>query len=99
MAMTVGCARICLAAVNDAGTLRNDISTRCIIGSSAAQGFAVIPHGLPPCAGLQSRRFPPNFLATPKPIKDWSLISVKGKLIKIGGKVIRHGRAVAFKKR
>jgi Transposase DDE domain group 1 len=35
-------------------------------------------------------------LATPEPIKDWSLTSLKEKLIKIGAKVITHGRYVAF---
>ena len=35
-------------------------------------------------------------LATPEPIKDWSLTSLKQKLIKIGAKVISHGRYVAF---
>ncbi len=35
-------------------------------------------------------------LATPEPIKDWSLTSLNEKLIKIGAKVIRHGRYVAF---
>jgi hypothetical protein len=35
-------------------------------------------------------------LATPEPIKDWSLSSLKEKLIKIGAKVARHGRYVAF---
>ena len=35
-------------------------------------------------------------LATPEPIKDWSLTSLRGKLIKIGAKVISHGRYVAF---
>ena len=35
-------------------------------------------------------------LATPKPIKDWSLTSLKEKLIKIGAKVVRHGRYVIF---
>ena len=36
-----------------------------------------------------------NFLRTlamPEPIKDWSLTSLKEKLIKIGTKVVRHGR-------
>jgi hypothetical protein len=40
-----------------------------------------------------------NFLrtpATPEPIKDWPLTSLKEKLIKIGAKVISHGRHVAF---
>jgi hypothetical protein len=35
-------------------------------------------------------------LATPEPITDWSLTSLKDKLIKIGAKVVRHGRYVAF---
>ena len=35
-------------------------------------------------------------LATPEPIKDWSLTSLKAKLIKIGAKVVSHGRYVAF---
>jgi Transposase DDE domain group 1 len=35
-------------------------------------------------------------LATPEPIKDWSLTSLREKLIKIGAKLVRHGRNVAF---
>jgi Transposase DDE domain group 1 len=35
-------------------------------------------------------------LATPEPIKEWSLTSLKEKLIKIGAKVVSHGRYVAF---
>ena len=35
-------------------------------------------------------------LATPEPIKDWSLTSLKVKLIKIGPKVVSHGRYVVF---
>ncbi len=35
-------------------------------------------------------------LATPEPIKDRSLTSLREKLIKIGAKVISHGRYVAF---
>ena len=35
-------------------------------------------------------------LATPETIKDWSLTSLKEKLIKIGAKVVSHGRYVAF---
>src|SRR5256886_1728959 len=30
-------------------------------------------------------------LATPEPIKDWSLTTLKGKLIKIGAKAVSHG--------
>jgi hypothetical protein len=35
-------------------------------------------------------------LATPEPIKDWSLTTLKEKLIKIGANVVSHGRYVAF---
>ena len=35
-------------------------------------------------------------LATPEPMKDWSLTSLKEKLIKIGAKVVSHGRYVGF---
>ena len=35
-------------------------------------------------------------LATPEPIKDWSPTSLTEKLIKIGAKVVSHGRYVAF---
>jgi hypothetical protein len=35
-------------------------------------------------------------LATPEPIKDWSLTSLKEKRIKIGAKVVSHGCYVAF---
>ena len=35
-------------------------------------------------------------LATPEPIKDWSLTTLKEKLIKIGAKIVSHGRYVTF---
>ena len=35
-------------------------------------------------------------LATPEPIKDWSLTSLKEKLIKIGAKAVSHGRYIIF---
>jgi hypothetical protein len=35
-------------------------------------------------------------LATPEPIKEWSLTSLREKLIKIGAKLVSHGRYVAF---
>ncbi|HEX3446908.1 MAG TPA: transposase, partial [Isosphaeraceae bacterium] len=38
----------------------------------------------------------PRTLAMPEPIKDWSLTSLKDKLIKIGAKVVSHGRYVIF---
>jgi hypothetical protein len=35
-------------------------------------------------------------LALPKPAESWSLTSLREKLIKIGAKVVRHGRYVIF---
>ncbi len=35
-------------------------------------------------------------LATPEPIKEWSLTTLREKLIKIGAKLVSHGRYVAF---
>jgi hypothetical protein len=35
-------------------------------------------------------------LATPEPIKDWSLTSLNEKMIKIGAKIVSHGRYIAF---
>ncbi len=35
-------------------------------------------------------------LATPEPIKDWSLTSLREKLVKIGARIVMHGRYVAF---
>ena len=36
-------------------------------------------------------------LATPEPIKGWPLTSLEEKLIKIGAKLVSHGRYVAFR--
>ena len=35
-------------------------------------------------------------LALPKEVEHWSLITLREKLIKIGAKVVRHGRSVSF---
>ena len=35
-------------------------------------------------------------LALPKSIKDWSLRTMREKLVKIGAKVVRHARYVTF---
>jgi hypothetical protein len=35
-------------------------------------------------------------LATPEAIEKWSLTSLREKLIKIGARVVNHGRYVAF---
>ncbi len=35
-------------------------------------------------------------LASPKEVEHWSLTTLREKLIKIGAKVVRHGRYVRF---
>ena len=40
-----------------------------------------------------------NFLRTlalPEAIKQWSLTTLRNRLVKIGAKVVRHGRSVIF---
>ena len=37
-------------------------------------------------------------LATPEPIKEWSLTSLREKLIKVGAKLVSHSRYVAFQR-
>src|ERR1700730_3740944 len=66
--------------------------TRLSCRSFAANAFRLQLHALAYNLGNFLRT-----LATPEPIKDWSLTSLKEKLIKIGAKVvISHGRDVAF---
>jgi len=65
--------------------------TRLSCRSFAANAVRLQPHAL--AYNLD------NFLrtlATPESIKGWSLTSLKEKLIKIGAKVVSHGRYVAF---
>ena len=52
----------------------------------------------PPTPSAFSFMPSPIILATscPEPIKDWSLTSLKEKLIKTAAKIISHGRYVAF---
>ena len=35
-------------------------------------------------------------LALPKEVEQWSLITLREKLVKIGGRIVRHGRYVVF---
>ena len=65
--------------------------TRLSCRSFAANAVRLQLHALAYNLGNFLRR-----LATPEPIKDWSLTNLKEKLIKIGAKVVRHGRYVAF---
>ena len=36
------------------------------------------------------------FLALPEEVEHWSLTTLREKLVKIGAKVVRHGRYVTF---
>ena len=65
--------------------------TRLSCRSFAANGVRLQLHALAYNVGNFLRT-----LATPEPIKDWSLTTLKEKLIKIGAKVVRHGRYIAF---
>lgn len=47
-------------------------------------------------AGLLACRELDEPLDLPKAVKDWSLRSLQLKLIKIGGRVVRHARRIAF---
>ena len=60
---------------------------RWIVGGKPASNAAASPS--------QMGRFETRWL-TAEPIKDWSLTSLKEKLIKIGAKIVSHGRYVAF---
>jgi hypothetical protein len=60
------------------------------------------PAGLPNAVRLQLHALAYNLgnflrtLATPEPIKHWSLTTLKDNLIKIGAKVVSHGRYIIF---
>jgi hypothetical protein len=47
-------------------------------------------------AGLQPRQFYAHAGVLPDAVEQWSLTTLKDKLIKIGAKVVRHGRYVTF---
>jgi hypothetical protein len=65
--------------------------TRLSCRSFASNAVRLQPHALAYNLGNFLRT-----LATPEPIKDWSLTSLMEKLIKIGAKVVSHCRYVAF---
>jgi len=64
---------------------------RAIGGSGSANAVRLQFHALAYNLGNFLRT-----LATPEPIKDWSLTSLREKLIKIGAKVVSHSRYVVF---
>jgi hypothetical protein len=91
----------------ESGAIRLDFDRRLMVqflGSVVRQGSDQLDGCLagrspPPPCGSSFTRSPTNLgnflrtLTTPEPITEWSLTS---KLIKIGAKVVRHGRHVIF---
>ncbi len=45
---------------------------------------------------VESARDPLRTLALPKEVEHWSLTTLREKLVKIGAKVVVHGRYVTF---
>ena len=63
-----------------------------VVGSGA-----MIPQWAGRCQGDGCRRVAdPRALAVPKEVKHGSLTMLRERLVKIGAKVVRHGRYVAF---
>ena len=75
----------------DQGRQGRDQMDAAVVPDVRGQRVRLQPHALAYNLGNFLRT-----LATPEPIKDWSLTSLKEKLIKIGAKVVSHGRYVAF---
>jgi hypothetical protein len=84
---------LCLGPPADAGvrSKRGALQTRLSRRSFAANAVRMQLHALAYNLGDFQRT-----LATPEPIKDWSLTSLREKLIKIGARIVSHGRYVAF---
>jgi DDE family transposase len=78
-------------AATDAGKAIAAIMATRRLTSSAANAVRLQLHALAYNLGNFLRT-----LATPEPIKEWSLTSLKEKLIKIGAKVVSHGRYIDF---
>ena len=74
--------------VNDAERLRHDPALRWIIGGKAAKGRAA--------SSSQMGRFETRWLAASENLCALSELPGGEKLIKIGAKVVSHGRYIAF---
>src|SRR6516164_2121390 len=72
---------------------------RSVSSNSASRSVGAAPH-LSYRHRIISRgvslRAATTFILGPEPIKDWSLTTLKDKLIKIGAKVVSHGRYIVF---
>ena len=68
---------------------------------SAGRGCPAIPSATTRC-GSSSTPWPttsPTFLRTlalPQEVEHWSLTTLREKLVKIGARIVRHGRYVVF---
>jgi Transposase DDE domain group 1 len=87
--------------VNDAGRLGRDPAMRWIVGGKAVERDAASTSqmGRFETEWLASDENLANFmrtLALPEAVAQWSLTSLRDKLIKIGAKVVRHSRYAVF---
>jgi hypothetical protein len=65
---------------------------------SAGRDCPAMPSGITPY-GSNSLAYLANFLRTlalPEEIEHWSLTTQREKLVKIGARIVRHGRYVVF---
>ena len=67
----------------------------------AGRDCPAMPSGITPYGSnsMPSPTNPANFLRTvalPEEIEHWSLTTLRGKLVKIGARSVRHGRCVVF---
>jgi hypothetical protein len=74
--------------VNDAERLCRDPAMRWVVGGRAPMGQAA--------SASQMGRFETGWLTRPEAAEPLSLTSLREKLIKIGAKVVSHGRYVSF---
>ena len=67
----------------------------------AGRGCPAAPSGTTPC-GCSCSRSPTTWptscarLALPDEVAQWSLTTLREKLVKIGARIVRHGRYVVF---
>ena len=83
-----------------AETLPNNTSRRGRT-RSAGHGCPAMPSGTTPCGSscTPSLTIFANFLRTlalPAEVEHWSLTTLREKLVKIGARIVRHGRYVVF---
>jgi hypothetical protein len=77
--------------VNDAERLAHDPTMRAVVGRLPANAVRLQLHALAYILG--------NFLRTvtlPEEVKLWSMTTLRERLVKIGARIVRHGRSISF---